>query len=172
MVTRIARMDRAQLARELDALNALLVDTVESGGSIGFLPPFSEREAAEYWSGVGEAIDCADRRLFGVWADGELAGSVQLQGAAMPNGRHRGEVMKMMVHRRFRGRGLARLLLDAAEQEARRMGLLLLVLDTRQGDTADGIYRKLGWQVAGQIPGYARSTDGSLHTTVIFYKEL
>jgi GNAT superfamily N-acetyltransferase len=80
--------------------------------------------------------------------------------------------MKLMVHSRFRGRGFGRMLMGAIEQEARRMGLELLVLDTLQGDVAEGMYRKLGWQEAGVIPKYARHIDGQLHPTVVFYRAL
>ncbi len=165
-------MDRACVIRERDALAALLTDSVDGGASVGFLPPLDAPTAEQYWMGVAEAIDAADRKLFAVWADGVLAGAVQLQRSATPNGLHRGEVMKLMVHRRFRGRGFAARLMAAAEEEARRQGLSLLVLDTRHGDVAAGLYRKLGWQEAGVVPRYARGADGDLHATVFFYKEL
>ncbi len=83
--------------------------------------------------------------------------------------------MKLMVHREFRGRGLGRLLMQAAEDEARlRHGRTLLVLDTRRGDISERLYRSMGYVEAGVIPGYARSSGptGELHDTVIFYKHL
>jgi ribosomal protein S18 acetylase RimI-like enzyme len=165
-------MDQARAAGERAALIALLTDSVESGASVGFLPPLARQDADEYWRAVEDSIGRTGRRLLGLWANGELAGSVQLQRAAMPNGRHRGEVMKLMVHRRFRERGFARLLMLAVEGEARRMGLELLVLDTMQGDVAEGLYRRLGWHPAGVIPRYARGAGGELHATVIFYRTL
>src|SRR4029077_8460215 len=112
-------------------------------------PPLDTRLANDYWSSVGEAIDHGDRTLFGLWVEGVIAGTIQLERAAMPNGRHRAEVMKLMVHRRFRGRGFGRLLMEAIEKEARGQGLRLLELNTRQGRLADIMYRKLGWQVSG-----------------------
>ena len=165
-------MDAAHLLRERFALAELLTDSVDGGASVGFLPPLDAPAAERYWMGVAEAIEVADRKLFAVWAEGMLAGVVQLQRSTTPNGLHRGEVMKLMVHRRFRGRGLAARLMAAAEEEARRQGLSLLVLDTRHGDVAEGLYRKLGWQEAGVVPRYARGADGALHATVFFYKEL
>ena len=165
-------MDQACVIRERDALVALLTDSVDGGASVGFLPPLDAPAAEQYWMGVAEAINTADRKLFAVWADGVLAGAVQLQRSATVNGRHRGEVMKLMVHRHFRGRGFAARLMAAAEEEARRQGLSLLVLDTRQGDVAERFYRKLGWQEAGVVPRYACGADGALHATVFFYKEI
>jgi ribosomal protein S18 acetylase RimI-like enzyme len=163
-------MDGAQAARDREALIALLTDCVESGASVGFLPPLERLAAEAYWAGVEEAIARTDRKLLGAWVGSDLAGAVQVQRAAMPNGQHRGEVMKLMVHRRFRGRGLAKLLMDAVTDEARQMGLELLVLDTARGDVAEGMYRRLGWTEAGVIPGYARGADGALHDTVFFYR--
>jgi acetyltransferase len=168
----IFSMDRARAAAEREGLMALLTDSVDGGASVGFLPPLDRREAESYWDGVEAAMEQADRRLLGLRVDGKLAGSIQLQRAAYPNGRHRGEVMKLMVHSRFRGLGLARMLMGAMEDEARRMGIELLVLDTLQGDAAEGMYRKLGWQEAGVIPKFARVAGGELHATVVFYKLL
>lgn len=56
------------------------------------------------------------------------------------------------------------------EAEAWRRGLSLLVLDTRTGDPSQGLYEKLGWQLAGVIPEYARGTKGALQPTSIMYK--
>jgi len=46
------------------------------------------------------------------------------------------------------------------------------VLDTRQGDNAERLYRTLGYHEAGVIPAYAQSASGTLESTVIFYKIL
>jgi acetyltransferase len=88
------------------------------------------------------------------------------------NGNHRAEVMKLMVHRRSRGRGLGRELMKQAEAVARGLGRTLLVLDTRRGDVAEQLYTKLGYERAGLIPGYARSASGELHDTVFMYREI
>lgn len=59
------------------------------------------------------------------------------------------------------------------EREAYAAGFNLLTLDTKQGDAAERLYRKLGWVEVGAIPRYALDPDGrSLHATVLFYKEL
>jgi len=89
-----------------------------------------------------------------------------------PNGAHRGEVQKLMVYKRFRRQGLARLLMQAVENAAFEAGRTLLVLDTRQGDNAERLYRNLKYCEAGVIPGYALNTKGGADNTVIFYKTL
>ncbi len=150
----------------------LLRDAVESGASIGFIPPLSAGTAWDYWENVIADVRTRSKLLLVVDVDGEIAGAVQLALEMRANGAHRAEVQKLMVHRRFRQQGLARLLMSEIERAARANGRSLLVLDTRQGDAADSLYRKLGYTEAGVIPNYALDADGIPHNTVIFYKQL
>lgn len=60
----------------------------------------------------------------------------------------------------------------ALEDEARSAGKMLLVLDTREGDPSNDLYRALGYREAGRIPGWARDVSGRLSTTVFWYKPL
>ena len=62
--------------------------------------------------------------------------------------------------------------MQAIEVEARRRSRTTLVLDTRQGDPSEALYRSLEWQHAGTIPRYARSADGALDASVFYYKLL
>jgi hypothetical protein len=56
-----------------------------------------------------------------------------------------------------------------AQAAARRGGRSTLVLDTRQGDPSEALYRSMGWTCAGVIPRYARSANGELHATALYY---
>lgn len=150
----------------------LLADAVHSGASVGFLPPLNPIEALEYWDTVREAILDGSRILIAAYDGDELLGSVQLNLEMRANGAHRAEIAKLLVMQRVRRRGVGKALMLAAEQAARQLGRTLLVLDTRKGDPSWQLYQKLGYVIAGEIPGYARSADGSLHTTVFFYKSL
>jgi hypothetical protein len=62
--------------------------------------------------------------------------------------------------------------MKAAEERARAESRSLLVLDTREGDPSNLLYTSLGYIEAGRIPGYARSANGELHTTLYYYKIL
>jgi acetyltransferase len=151
----------------------LLQDVVDGGATVGFLPPLGADEARAYWDGVAAALEGGGRRLWiARGASGNIVGTVQLDLAGQANGRHRAEVIKMMVLGSARRQGIGRLLMEAAEAEARRLGRTTLVLDTRQGGPSEALYRGMGWQPAGTIPRYARSADGTLHTTVFYYKLL
>ena len=161
-----------QLPQHLDDLTAVLQTTVEDGGSIGFLPPLSDADARAYWSDVAAALRGGGRILTLALLDGRVVGAVQLGLEMRPNGLHRAEVMKLMVHPVARGNGIGRQLMLRAESLARELGRTLLVLDTRCGDAAEQLYLRLGYTAAGIVPGYARSASGVLHDTVFMFKQL
>ncbi len=168
------RIDRLTLPvgdADLRALAGLLVDAVESGASVSFLPPLSHEDAEAWWRTAVEAIE-RDAIFFVARDDEGLVGTVQLHPASAPNQPHRAEVKKLLVHRRARRGGVGARLMKAIESAARRAEFTLLTLDTRRGDAAENFYRELGWTAAGIIPGYALNADGTAHDNVFFYKEL
>jgi len=155
------------------ALAEVLVDCVEGGASVGFMLPFSRGDAEAFWTTV---LDSAARgeRVVLVASEprsGQVVGTVQVVLAAPPNQPHRGEIAKMLVHRRARRQGVGEALMRAAEAAARDAGKTLLVLDTAS-DSAERLYDRLGWQRVGVIPGYALWPAGGLVDTVVFFKEL
>jgi len=168
----IVRFSAEQAEENISQLAALLIDAVDSGASLGFLPPLSEAEALAYWRGVVDALREGDRILLVALESGLIQGSVQLVLEMRANGNHRAEAMKLFVHRRARRRGLAKTLMSAAESTARELGRTLLIMDTRQGGEAEKMCESLGYVRFGEVPGYARSSNGQLHTTVFFYRTL
>jgi GNAT superfamily N-acetyltransferase len=97
---------------------------------------------------------------------------VQVILAVPPNQLHRGEIAKLLVRRSARGRGVARRLMERAEDEARREGKTLLVLDAVTDGDAARLYGRLGWTTVGVIPGYALFPDGRPCDTTIVWKSL
>jgi GNAT superfamily N-acetyltransferase len=164
--------DAAALERDLERFAEILRDCVEGGASVNFLRPFSMEEARGYWRNRVGGVRSGEIILFGVLADGVLAGTVQLVPAMQPNGPHRADVSKMLVHRGFRRRGLGRVLLEAAEEHARSLGRNLLILDTAAESAGEKLYRQCGWQVFGTVPGFALNTDGFPEPAVFFMKTL
>ena len=155
-----------------DDLVELLREVVNSGDTVGFLPPLSTDEATAFWDEVREALGGGGRRMLVARRAGRVVGTVQLDLAMQTNGQHRAEVIKLLVHRQARRQGLGRRLMDAIERVAQDEGRTLLVLDTRLGEPSEDFYASSGYQRAGIIPHYAQSADGTLHSTVLFYKEL
>lgn len=168
----IERIAPADAAAALPELIELLRDSVDGGASVGFLPPLSEGEAHGYWADALAELANGQRVLLVARLDDRAVGTAQLGLAAKPNARHRAEVQKLLVHSRARRMGIARALMTALEEQARRLGLTLLVLDTRQGDPSERLYAAHGYTLAGIIPQYARNGDGGLDATVLYYKIL
>jgi acetyltransferase len=153
-------------------LAELLMDAVDSGASVGFLPPLGVEEAVRYWHAVIGAMREGHRVLLVAMEGGSVQGALQIALETRANGNHRGEATKLFVHRRARRRGLARVLMAEVEAVARRIGRTLLLMDTRKGGAAEKLCGSLGYTRYGEIPAYARSSNGELHTTVFFYRQL
>src|SRR5512147_895810 len=82
----------------LPGLIDILRDSVDGGASVGFLPPLSEEEAREYWHEVIDDVAHGDRLLLVARQGDALVGTAQLGLVGKPNGRHRAEVQKLLVH--------------------------------------------------------------------------
>jgi GNAT superfamily N-acetyltransferase len=101
-----------------------------------------------------------------------IVGTVQLGLDTPPNQPHRADIKKMLVHRCARGRGIGAALMAAVEEEARRHGRWLLVLDTVPGENGHRLYQRAGWTQTGLVPDYAMFPDGRLCDTAIMWKRL
>jgi ribosomal protein S18 acetylase RimI-like enzyme len=163
----IERVERLS-DEDVRGLADLLVDVVNDGASVGFLPPLSRDEAARYWRG----LPMRELILFVARGERGIVGTVHARLASLPNATHRAEIAKLMVRTDARRHGIARSLMGAAEAAALAAGRTLLHLDTREGDAANDLYRSLGYVEAGRFPRWARNPDGSLLTTVLYYKML
>jgi hypothetical protein len=168
----IIRLSAANIEREIEALAEVLWDCVDGGASVSFLKPFSREEARGFWHKCAAAVREGGRIVLAARLEQAIVGSVQLDLASQPNQRHRAEVMKLLVHRRARRQGVGRDLMLAIEAEARARERTLLTLDTRSGDLAEPLYRAIGYRLAGVIPRYALSSEGTLDGTAFMYKEL
>lgn len=153
----------------MEGLCDLLVDAVHGGASIGFLAPLSRQEAIAYWERVFATLG-SNHFLWVAESDGAVVGSIQLAAIDKPNARHRAEIQKLFVLGSHRGQGVSTRLMDAAEAFAGSIGRTLLVLDTEVGSVAELVYRRRGWQRAGEIPDFALTPEGRLHATVYYYK--
>ncbi|KQX67835.1 GNAT family N-acetyltransferase [Streptomyces sp. Root1310] len=168
----VARLDASRLRARAAELADLLIDAVDDGASLGFLAPLDRGAAEDWWRDRAEGVAAGQ---LAVWAarDGDrVVGTVGLAFPGKPNSRHRAELVKLMVHRDARGKGLGRTLLTTAEESAVAAGVTLLHLDTETDSPAEHLYRTAGWTRAGVIPDYAASPAGILRPTTLYYKHV
>ncbi len=157
----------------LPALVEILQDSINSGASIGYLPPFSDSDARAYWAGVLEKVK-SENVLLWIARDADLGvvGTIQLELASKTNALHRAEVCKLLVHQKARRRGVARALMLELLRVAREINRTTLVLDTREGDPSNNLYQSLGFQISGLIPAFVTNELGEFQATVIYFKLL
>jgi GNAT superfamily N-acetyltransferase len=157
----------------VEGLADLLIDCVEGGASVSFMSPLPREKAVAFWQGVADDV-VHGRRLLLVAedAEGHLVGTVQLIVSLPDNQPHRGDVAKLLVHRRARRRGTAQRLMAALDRAARAVGKTVLVLDTVTGGDAERLYEREGWQRVGVVPKYALLPRGGFCATTFFYKHL
>jgi ribosomal protein S18 acetylase RimI-like enzyme len=167
---RIRAIDRAS-DRDIEGLGELLVDCVEGGASVSFMLPMTRAKAVSFWRNVMKSVARGERLLFVAEDAQGIVGTVQVILDLPENQPHRGDVAKMLVHRRARRQGVGGRLLEAAEGGARAMGRRVLVLDTASEDAAR-LYERGGWIKVGVIPDYALLPGGAPCATTYYYKAL
>ena len=167
----VERLGRDAPEADVRDLAGLLLDAIDSNAGISFMPGLTQADAEAWWRSL--LATSPSRAIVLVARDaGGIAGTVQVQPSWAPNQPHRGDLAKLIVHRRRRGEGIAHALMRAAEREAAAEGLTLLVLDTCKGSAAERLYTSMGWVRVGEIPQFALNPDGSMCDTVFFFKKI
>ena len=159
-------------AATLAALVDMLIETVAAGGSVSFMHPLSRQAARAFWDKSLEAAERSERVVLGAWQGEALVGTVTLLLDFPDNQPHRAEIAKLMTRVAHRGKGIATRLMRAAETLAIDKGRTLLVLDTATEEGASGLYEKLGFTLAGEIPDFALKPHGGLTGTLIYWKRI
>lgn len=153
MTVRIERITEFRHA-DLDEICSATEDAVRDG--IGFnwvIPPGSD-VLESYWKGV---LIVPDRILFVGRLDGVLAGSVQLlkPGISKETSSFCAAIEAHFVATWARGHGMAKMLLEAAEREARAQGFSVIKLSVRETqEHAIKLYEDHGYIQWGTLPYY------------------
>ena len=168
----IRRLSGAEARAWLNELANVLVDCVAGGASVSYMSPFTHADGRRAFEPVIAEVETGRRILLAAFLDERVVGTVQVAHAPQPNQPHRGDVAKLLVHRSARRRGIAEMLMERVEVEARNDGKTLLVLDTVTGGDAERLYARLGWNRVGVIPDYALFPDGRSCATTLFWKRV
>ncbi len=144
---------------------------IKAGGGFGWVELPSRDVLERFWQGVA-AMPL--RVLLLARLDGVVCGTCQLIRPTQNNEaqRHAVQLTGLFVTPWARGRGLSRMLLDHAEEAARKLGHTVINLDVRDTmDAAIKLYESAGFVQIGTHPYYARIHDayvtGRYYTKVL-----
>lgn len=170
MVTRVDKIVEFQHA-DLTELVQATEDAIQDG--IGFnwvLPP--GRDVLEtYWKGV---LMVPQRDLFAGRLDGTLVGAIQLvrPGLTKETSSFSASIEGHFIAPWARGHGMAKLLLESAEREARNQGFSILKLSVRETqEAAMQLYEEAGYSLWGTLP-YYEFVNAQMIAGKFYYKNL
>ena len=166
-VEKLTKLSRRDLQELCDAAD----EGIRAGGGFGWLKPPQRPIMENYWKGV---LLVPERSLIVGRLDDVIAGSAQLMRPSRHNEAqaHSGTLTTNFVATWARGHGLARMIVEGVEAEARAHGLTVLNLDVRETQTAAvQLYQSLGYTLSGTHARYAR-VDGAWVAGLYFWKDL
>lgn len=144
---------------------------IQGGGGFGWLN-VPERDSLErYWQGV---ITAPTRLLFLARLDGVICGTTQIILPPLNNEaqKHMVQLTTNFVAPWARGHGLAKMLLEKVEGEARIKGYSVINLDVRKSmEQAIALYESMGYQRFGEHP-LSVVSNGQTIPSIYYYKNI
>lgn len=165
----IVELSAGEVRSAAAELGGLLLDAHASNMALGLAGPLTAEHAREVWAETASKLAPGRRVLLAGIEDGVVVGTVQIVRADAENGAHRAEIQRLAVRGDRRGSGLGRVLLDAAAERARELGLRVLWLSTHAETGSDRFYEAVGWSRLGVLPLYSQRPDGSLAGSAFYY---
>ena len=106
---------------------------------------------------------------------GVISGSIQVVTFSSTN---EAAIFRVFIDTHFvatwaRGHGLAKLLLEVAQQECKKKNYTHVILDVRETQKrAINLYEQLGFKLWGKLPVYHKLLNGNMISGNYYYKEL
>jgi ribosomal protein S18 acetylase RimI-like enzyme len=170
MTARVERMTEFRHA-DLTEMVQATEDAVREGIGFNWVLPPGKDVLETYWKGV---LVVPERVMFAGRLDGTLAASIQLlkPGLSKETSSFAASIEAHFVAPWARGHGLARMLLEAAEREARSQGFSVLRLSVRETqDAAIKLYEECGYICWGVLPFY-EFVNAKMIAGRFYYKNL
>ena len=156
---------------DLSAICQATEDAIRDGIGFNWITPPMPEVLESYWKGV---MVVPERELYGGWLDGTLAAAVQLvkPGKSQETSSFAARIEGQFVAPWARGHGLAKALLERAEQDASSNGFTVLRLNVRETqEAAIHLYQESGFVRWGILP-YYEFVGGHMLAGHYFYKKL
>ena len=157
---------------ELEELTSATMNAIQEGIGFGWIKKPAKNKIIEYWKGV---ILVPNRWLLVGKYKGIISGSIQVVTFSSTN---EAAIFRVFIDTHFvatwaRGYGLAKLLLEAAQQECKKKNYTHVILDVRETQKrAINLYEQLGFKLWGKLPVYHKLSDDSMVSGNFYYKEL
>jgi len=170
MTARVERMTEFRHA-DLTELVQATEDAINDGIGFNWVVPPGKDMLETYWKGV---LVVPERVLFAGRLDGTLGGSIQLlkPGPSKETSSFSASIEAHFVAPWARGHGLAKMLLEAAEREARSQGFSVLKLSVRETqERAIKLYEDNSYACWGRLPTY-EFVNAKMIAGKYYYKNL
>jgi ribosomal protein S18 acetylase RimI-like enzyme len=170
-VERLSEFQGNDLSDLCDAMEKTIEDGLGFSIGFGWLKAPERERVEKYWKGL---MLVPDRVIFVGRIDGVIAASIQL---IKPSANNQSQSFAGSVREHFvapwaRGHGLAKMLVEVAEEEAKNAGLKILKLEVRATqDAAAKIYESQGFKKWGELDKY-EFVDGNYVAGYFYYKDL
>jgi GNAT superfamily N-acetyltransferase len=133
------------------------VTATNAGGAVGFLAPVDESTVADTADAVLARVRSELDELLVVEHAGSVVGWLVLERDPRAFASHWRTLKRLQVEPAEQARGVGTALLHEAERFARQeLGLSFLTLTVRGGTGTDALYRRVGYQEVGRVPGALR----------------
>ena len=137
---------------ELEELTSATMDAIQEGIGFGWIKKPPKNKIIDYWKGV---LMVPNRWLFLGKYKGVISGSIQVVTVSSSNEE---AIFRVFIDTHFvatwaRGHGLAKLLLETAQNECVDNNFTHVILDVRDTQIrAISLYEQLGFKLWGKLP--------------------
>ena len=157
---------------ELEELTSATMDAIKEGIGFGWINKPPKSKVKDYWKGV---LLVPNRLLLVGKYKGVISGSIQVVTLSSNN---EAALFRVFIDTHFvatwaRGHGLAKSLLEEAENECKKNNYTHVILDVRETQIrAINLYEQLGFKLWGKLPAYHKLSDGNMVSGNFYYKNL
>ena len=157
---------------EIEELTTATMDAIQEGIGFGWITKPPKNKIMEYWKGV---LLVPNRWLFLGKYKGVISGSIQVVTLSSNN---EAALFRVFIDTHFvatwaRGHGLAKLLLEKAQNECKSKNYSHVILDVRETQKrAINLYEQLGFKLWGKLPAYHKLSKDKMVSGNFYYKKL
>ena len=157
---------RKAKSEESDQIWEIIREVISAGDTYAFSPDSSKEQMLGYWFGN-------DRHTYVALVDGKVAGTFVIRdnqpglGSHIANGSY-------MTASKYRGLGVGKTMGEYSLVEAKRLGYLAMQFNIviKSNEKAVALWKKIGFDIIGEIPDAFRHAKNGLTNAYIMYKKL